>query len=427
MKKLLLICLLISLSTLAFAQDKKPVRLSSAQPESLGIKSEILTKIDSVARMAIAQKATPGCVVLVLKNGKIAFQKAYGHMRYDKQEPVTPETIYDLASVTKISATTVSVMKLYEEGKLDLEKTLGDYLPWTRNSDKTQLKIKDILLHEAGLVSFIPFYKETLDASGKPKAGFYKSKPDAVYSVRVGEGMYMKKNYMDTLYQKIITSRLGPRHKYVYSDNDFIFLGKIVEQVSGMPLDTYVTQTFYKPLNMATTGFKPLERFNVNNIAPTEVERYFRLKEIRGDVHDPGAAMFGGVAGHAGLFSSAADLAKLYQLLLNGGELEGIRLFKKSTIDYFTSYQTSVSRRGLGFDKPEKDNRYRKDPYPSKKVSLSTYGHTGFTGTCVWTDPKRQLVYIFLSNRVHPDSSNKLGQLGIRGAIQDIVYQSIEN
>lgn len=399
-----------------------------AQPEAAGLDETELNHIDDVALNAIEKGATPGCVVLVAKDGKVVFNRAYGHMNYDKKEPVTVESVYDLASVTKISATTVSVMKLYEEGKLSIEKTLGDYLPWVRGSDKASLKLKDILLHQAGLVAFIPFYKETLDPSGKPKPGFYKPAPDSIYSVRVAENMYMRKNWTDTLYQRILQSKLGPANKYVYSDNDFIFLGKVVEQITGMSLDQYARKTFYEPLHMLTTGFKPREHLPLNKIAPTENEKYFRLQQIRGDVHDPGAAMFGGIAGHAGLFSNAYDLAQLYQMLLNGGELNGVRLFRKETIDFFTAYHSEISRRGLGFDKPEKDNATRNEPYPSLSASPQTFGHTGFTGICVWADPKYNLLYIFMSNRVCPDGeNNNLGKLNVRPDIQEIIYKAIKN
>jgi beta-glucosidase-like glycosyl hydrolase/CubicO group peptidase (beta-lactamase class C family) len=389
-----------------------------------------LNQIDAVAANAIAKGATPGCVVLVAKDGKILFNKAYGHMNYDSKEAVTSESVYDLASVTKISATTVSVMRLYEEGKLDIKKTLGDYLPWVRGSNKAGLSLEDILLHQAGLVSWIPFYRETIDtATGRPKPGFYVAQPDAAHAVRVADHVYMRNDWVDTLYKRILQSKLGAAGKYVYSDNDFIFLGKIVEQVSGMPLDEYARIHFYEPLQMTTTTFKPREHLPLNTIAPTEQEKYFRLQLIRGDVHDPGAAMFGGVAGHAGLFSNAHDLAQLYLLLLNGGELNGVRLLKKQTIDYFTAYHSNVSRRGLGFDKPEKDNATLKEPYPTLSASPATFGHTGFTGICVWADPKYNLLYIFLSNRVCPEGggNGKLGQLNVRPAIHEIIYNALRN
>ena len=396
-------------------------------PESVGMSSAALNKIDQLAQEAISKGAAPGCVVLVARKGKLVYNKAFGYYNYDQAEPVQTGSVYDLASVTKISATTVAVMKLYEEGKLDLNKTIGDYLSWTKGSDKAALKIRDILLHQAGLNPFIPFYRETIDtATGKRLENLYAAEAKPDFTTRVAENVYLKNAWVDTMYQRILKSKLTPANKYVYSDNDFIFLGKIVEAISGKTLDLYASEIFYQPLGMQTTGFKPREKISLGQIVPTEYEPHFRAQLIRGDVHDEGASMFGGVSGHAGLFSNAYDLAKLYQMLLNGGELDGKRYLQQSTIDLFTAYNSDISRRGLGFDKPEKDNASRKEPYPSKSVSTATYGHTGFTGTCVWVDPAAELIYIFLSNRVTPTrNNNKLGQLNVRPNIQEAIYQAI--
>ena len=384
--------------------------------------------IDSIATDAIDKKAFPGCVVIAVHNGEIIYHKAFGHYKYEPSPAMSPESIFDLASVTKVSATTVSVMKLYEEGKLKLDKTLGDYLPWVRGSDKANLKIKDVLLHQAGLVPFIPFYKETIDsATGTPNPAIYSDKSKPGFTVRVAENIYLRNDWQDTIFNRILKSPLGPPNKYVYSDNDFIFLGKIVEALSGMTLDEYVQKNFYSKIGMATTGFKPRARFAVERMVPTETEKHFRRQTTQGDVHDEGASLFGGVAGHAGLFSDAYDLSMLYQMLANGGTFNGERCLKPETIKFFSAYHSDVSRRGYGFDKPEKDNATRKEPYPSALVSPETFGHTGFTGTCVWVDPKYDLVYIFLSNRVYPTrDNNKLSQMSIRGKIQDAIYRAID-
>jgi len=386
-----------------------------------------LMAVDSIVNDAITQKAFPGCVVLAVHDGEIIYHKAFGNYRYEQSAPMTYESIFDLASVTKISATTVSVMKLYDEGKLDIKKKLGDYLPWVKGTNKAGLELDDILLHQAGLVPFIAFYQETIDkTTGLPNPAIYSDKPKPGFTVRVAEKIYMRNDWQDTMFHRILQSKLGQAGKYVYSDNDFIFLGKIVEQITGMTLDEYVAKTFYQPMGMTTTGFKPRNRFPVDRMVPTETEKHFRMQTTQGDVHDEGASMFGGVAGHAGLFSDAYDLAMLYQMLLNGGEFNGERYIKKETIDYFTAYHSKSSRRGYGFDKPEKDNKIRKDPYPSFLASPETFGHTGFTGTCVWVDPKNNLVYVFLSNRVYPTrDNNKLGQMGIRGKIQDAIYRAL--
>lgn len=385
--------------------------------------------IDSIATDGIAKGAFPGAVVLAVQNGVVKYHKAFGNFGFDKKtNNVNLETVYDLASVTKISATTVAVMKLYEEGKLDLNKTLGDYFAPARGTDKSNLTVKDILLHQAGLNPYISFYKETIDpVSGMPSPNYYRTSIEPGFFIPVAKDLYLRDDYNDSMLLKIMRSGLSAKGKYVYSDNDFILLGKIVESITSKKLDEYVRQNFYMPLGMITTTFKPSERLGVERVAPTEEEKYFRRQLLRGYVHDEGAAMFGGVSGHAGLFSNAYDLSLLYQMLINDGELGGKRFFKPETIQLFSAYNSSISRRGLGFDKPEKDNFIRSEPYPSALASTETFGHTGFTGTCVWADPKSQLVYIFLSNRVYNTRTNNLlGQMNIRGKIQDAIYRALD-
>lgn len=424
-------------------KGKLPVTVCDAFPSGTGINSipapisyagvadihaEKFKVVDSLASEAIRQHAAPGMAVMAVKDGKIVFHKAYGYYTYDSTEKVSLESIYDLASVTKICATTLSVMKLYDQGKLDLNKTLGDYLPWVKGSNKENLKIDDILLHQAGLKAFIPFYRETIDtATGIPLPGFYDTAPTPQYGIKVADTMYMRSSWEDTIYKRILESPVGPRNKYIYSDNDFIFLGKIVEAISGMPLNKYVYNEFYRKLGLTTTGFLPLQRFPEQRIPPTEHEKIFRRQLLRGTVHDPGSAMFGGIAGHAGLFSDAYDLAVMMQMLLNGGKFNGYYFFSPETIKLFTAYGSKISRRGLGFDKPEKDNGTSKDPYPCRYASPLTFGHTGYTGTCVWVDPKYNLTFIFLSNRVNPDggTNTALYRLNTRTNIQDAIYKAI--
>lgn len=419
-----------------------PVSVTSAFPSGSGIQRSILPvateiigmdinalgSIDSIANDAIRQHATPGAVVLVAKDGKIAYYKTFGHYTYDSTEQVGLESIYDMASVTKIAATTVSIMKLYDQGRLDIDKTLGDYIKWVRGTDKEKIVIRDVLLHEARLKSFIPFYRETMDtASGVPSSRIYSGTMSAGFPYRVADSMFMQASYRDTLYKRIADSKLEKPNSYIYSDNDFIFLGLIVEAISGMKLEDYVRKEFYEPMGLVTTGFKPRERFPLSRISPTENETFFRRQLIRGDVHDPGAAMFGGVAGHAGLFSNAYDLAVILQMLLNKGVINGHRFLSDTTVMRFTSYGSSISRRGLGFDKPEKDNATRKEPYPTLNASPLTFGHTGFTGIGAWADPKHNLIYIFLSNRVHPNGSNKLLQMNVRPKIHEAIYRALRN
>lgn len=400
--------------------------LPITKPGNVGLDSGKLNAIDSIAENAISKGATPGCVVLVAKDGKIAYYKAFGYFNYDKAEKVTLESVYDMASVTKVCAATLAIMKLYEQGKINLSKTLGDYLPLARGTNKEKLIIKNILLHQAGLVSYIPFYRETIDSAGVPFPKLYAAEKSDSFSIQVTQNLFLRNDWRDTMYKRILQSPPGITGKYVYSDNDFIFLGKVVEALSGMSLDQYVKKEFYTPMVLSTTGFKPLEYMKIDHIAPTEIEPVFRRQQIRGYVHDPGAAMFGNVSGHAGLFSDAYDMAVIMQMLLNGGTFNGKRYLQKETIDLFTAYHSSVSRRGYGFDKPEKDNYKRAEPYPCLSASPATFGHTGFTGTCVWADPAYNLVYIFLSNRVDPDGNNtKLLKMNVRTEIQETIYKAL--
>jgi len=402
-------------------------KLPYSQPERVGLKTDVLEKIEKVALSAIDQGAFPGCVVLVARNGKVAYHRAFGFMDSAKTEPLQVNTVFDVASVTKTSATTVAVMKMVDEGKISLSASLGDYLPWVRGTNKEKLRIDDILLHQAGLTPFIPFYRELIDkTSGKVLPQFFSTTRNNTYSTPVAKNLFLRNDWQDSLLNRILKSPLSEHGKYVYSDNDFIFLGKIVEQLSGLSLDEYVQKTFYSPLQMLSTQYNPLKTMSEREIAPTEMEPHFRGQLIRGYVHDEGASLFGGVAGHAGLFSNAYDLAKLYQMLLQGGKWGNAQILNPSTVQLFTKYGSDVSRRGLGFDKPEKDNAHRNNPYPAKNVSPQTFGHTGFTGTCVWVDPAYDLVYVFLSNRVHPTrSNNKISSLQVRGRIQDIVYEAL--
>ncbi len=405
------------------------LQLPYAPAGKMGLNPQKLSIIDSIAEDGVAAGAYPGCVVLAAKDGKTVFARAYGKFNYDTRQPVGLNTIYDMASVTKVCATTLAVMRLYDQGKLKLNATLGTYLPWVRGTNKSHLRIRDVLLHQAGLVAFIPFYKYVIDpVTGVPLPRVFSHTRTGKFDIRVAQNLYMRHDYRDTMYHIILESRLGRRGRYVYSDNDFIFMGKIVERLSGMSLDHYVDRYFYKPMGLTSTGFLPRTRFDTNRIAPTQWEREFRMQHLHGDVHDPGAAMFGEVAGHAGLFSDVTDLSAIMQMLMNKGVYKGRRYLKASTIRLFSAYNSPHSRRGLGFDKPEKDNAKREDPYPARSVSPLTIGHTGYTGTCVWGDPKYNIVFIFLSNRVNPDGGEnlKLLHMNIRGKIQEAIYQAMK-
>lgn len=403
--------------------------LPVSTPDAQGINGLQMTHdIDSIANLGITEKAYPGCVVLVARHGKIIFEKAYGTYNYDTPEPVNLNSIYDMASVTKICGTTLGVMKLYDEGKLRLDKTLGTYLPWVRKSDKANLNIEDILLHQARLVADVVFYKKTVDPkTGMPLPEYFQPDSSARFSVRVAQNLYLKTGYDKVMNQSIVDSKLLPPNKYVYSDNDFILMADVVKAISGLRIDKYADKYFYKPMGLTSIGFNPRNRFDTNLVAPTEIDTYFRRQHLHADVHDEGSAMFGGDAGHAGLFSNAEDIGALLQMFLNGGKFKGKQYIKSSTLKLFTAYNSSISRRGIAFDKPQKDNYTTTDPhpYPSRFASPLTFGHTGYTGTCIWVDPKYDLVYVLLSNRVNPVRSDNLYKYNIRGAIEDAVYKAM--
>lgn len=391
-------------------------RLEYTVPEAVGINANNLQDIDKIAKEAMVEHATPGCVVLVAKDGKVIFNKAYGYHTYSADMPDKITDIFDVASMTKISATTIAAMQLKEEGKLNIDSTLRYYWPVTRNTNKANLQIREILLHQAGLIPDIP----TFD---KIKPTDHSADSSADYPIKVNNGYYLRKDYYkDIMLPAMLNSPLKTRGQYVYSDLSMIFMQQVIENILATPLNTYVQQQFYNRLSMQTAGFLPLYRFSFTQIVPSEDDEVYRHSELTGYVNDPTAALMGGVAGHAGLFASANDLAILYQMLLNKGRYGGDQFFKPETVEQFTSKQSPVSRRGLGFDRwdPLTDRKY-----PSELASPDTYGHTGYTGTCVWVDPKYNLVYIFLSNRTYPQASSKLGSLNIRPRIQDVVYKAI--
>lgn len=393
------------------------VRLGYTVPEEVGINSANLAAIDDIAREAISGRATPGCVVLVAKDGKVIYNKAYGSHTYDNSIPTRIDDIFDVASMTKISATTMEAMQLYDQGKLGLDSTAGTYIPQTRGTNKSGLTLRELLAHQSGLIPDISTFERV-------RASDHSADSSAAFPTKVNDGYYLRKHYFqDVMWPAMLNSSLKTRGQYVYSDVGMCYIQQIVENITSTPLNNYVQSHFYDPLGMQTAGFLPLYRFPANRIPPTEDDRKDRKTLIDGYVHDPTAALMGGVAGHAGLFASANDIAILYQMMLSRGLYGGVQYIKPETVDQWTSKQSAVSRRGLGFDRwdpiPERH-------YPSRKASDLTYGHTGFTGTCVWVDPKQNLVYVFLSNRVYPNVGNKLGSTNIRPRIQDAIYEAIE-
>ena len=393
------------------------IRLQYTVPEDAGISSFNLINIDNIASEAIINQATPGCVVLVIKDGKVIFNKAYGYHTYSKLLPDKVTDIFDVASMTKVSATTMEAMQLYDQGKLNLDSTAGTYLPMARQSNKNTLKVREILEHQAGLIPDIP----TFDLI---KPTDHTADSSAAFPTMVNDNYFLRKDYFkDVMWPEILNSPVKTRGEYVYSDLSMIMMQQIEEMITSTPLNEYVQDQFYLPLGMQRAGFLPLYRFSATQIIPTEDDQQYRHALLDGYVHDPTSALMGGVAGHAGLFASANDLAILYQMILNRGTYGGEQYIKPETVDLFTAKQSNVSRRGLGFDRwdPNPDHHY-----PSKLASPLAYGHTGFTGTAIWVDPKVNLVYVFLSNRVNPSVGGKLSSLNIRPRIQDAIYEAIQ-
>jgi beta-N-acetylhexosaminidase len=396
-------------------------RLKISSPEEVGLHTDELKRMDFIAQKGIEAKAYPGCQLLVAKGGKVIWNKCYGTDAYESTQPVKPENLYDLASITKVAATTLAVMKLFEQHKINLDGVVGDYLDLPKDATIKNLKLRDVLTHQAGLKAFFMFYRPTV---GTNKDKYYRNEPDSIFNVQVADSLFIRKDYPDTMWSIIIHSDVDPHPKYVYSDNDFYIMQKIVEHVTGKKLDEYVEEQFYKPMGLTRIGFKPLKKFKQNDIMPEEWDTVFRKQVVWGYVHDPGAAMYGQVAGHAGVFSNAFDLAAVFQMLLNNGVYNGKRFLDSATIHYFTQRQSKISRRGFGFDKPEPDVTKASPCYVG--TPLNTFGHTGFTGTCVWSDPDNDLTYIFLSNRVYPNAENNLlVKMGIRTDLQEIIYKSL--
>ncbi|WP_245704529.1 serine hydrolase domain-containing protein [Daejeonella rubra] len=393
-------------------------RLKYTVPEEVGINSAALRGIDEIAAEAIRSKAAPGAVVMVVLDGKVIYNKAFGTRTYTDSTPTRINDIYDLASVTKTSATTMAVMRLFEQEKLKLDTNVGAYIPKARSTNKTEISVREVMLHQAGFIPYIPFYRNLIESD-------FRRDSTAAFPTKVADNYFIRKGYFaKVMWPQMLNSTLANRGKYVYSDLSMYFMKEMVERQSGKPMENYVMDQFYKPLGMTRAGFNPRLRFSKDEIIPTEDDQAFRKTLLEGYVHDQGAAMVGGVSGHAGLFSSTNDLAILYQMLLNRGSYGGTEYFKPGTVDMFTAKQSDVSRRGLGFDRWDPEST---KGYPSRLASPQTFGHTGYTGTCVWVDPKYNLVYIFLSNRVNPGVSTKLIELNIRGRIQDVIYEAIGN
>jgi beta-N-acetylhexosaminidase len=399
-------------------------------PEEFGIKSNHLTKIDDICINGIKNKAFPGCQVLVAKEGNVIYNKSFGYHTYDTLKRVEEDDIYDIASITKIAASTLSLMYLKDKKIIHLDSSLSVYLgPLVDTTAYKTLTLKEMLAHQAGLISWIPFYQETIH-KGQPRFDVYSLAKSELYPYRVAENFYINKDFNHQIFQKILTAPIKDRGKYKYSDLGYYFFQKIIEQETQKKLDIFVKEQFYTPMGLSTLGYKPRNYYPLDKITPTEHDFLFRKQLVQGDVHDPGAAMLGGVGGHAGLFSNANDLAKLMQMYLNKGTYGGDRYLSEETINEFIACQfckgnaETDNRRAAGFDKPVLSGT---GGPTCDCISKDSFGHTGFTGTMAWADPDEKVVYIFLSNRVYPNAENKkLITEGHRTQIMKVIYEAIQ-
>ncbi len=409
-----------------------PIRLKYTMPEELGISSNDLAEVDKIIEEGMHAKAYPGVQVYIAKEGKVIYNKSFGKHTYDGVREVKASDLYDLASVTKIASTLLSIMELDSKGKIDLDDQLGMYLKETKGTPYEKLVLRDILAHQAGLAAWIPFYNKTL-YKGQPRFDIYSKAESEKYKVRVTDQLFMIDEYRDTIMYRILhRAKVKEEKNYRYSDIGYYLLKEIVEQEVKMPIDEYNKIHFYDELGMHRTAFKPYRFYPLSEIPPTEKDQVFRKQLIHGDVHDPGAAMLGGVGGHAGLFSNANDLGKLMQVYLDGGKYAGKNYLSAEVISEYAKCQfckdsiprdKEENRRGAGFDKPA----FHGNPGPTCDcISFNSFGHSGFTGTYAWVDPDHDLVYVFLSNRVYPDANNKkLLSLNIRTRIQEKIYEAI--
>jgi len=431
------------------------LRLKYSIPEEVQIASEKLSVIDEMVLNAINAGALPGCQILVARNGVVFFNKEYGKTRYDNLAvPVTPQHIYDLASISKIAATLPAVMALYDQGNFNLQGRLVDYLPELRGNNKANITMIDLLTHQSRLPSHINFYFQTiepldstrrlispvrsslhtirltarsfLNSQRRFKHGLFSESEDDKHRLQVAEDMYIINSFRDTIFNGILDARLLSRRQYVYSDLGFIMLEKVLERLNGQPLDEFVAQRFYRQLGASTLAFNPLKHFPHRRIVPTSNDTIFRKQWLQGYINDENAALMGGIAGHAGLFGNANDLAKLMQMFLNMGTYGGERYVREETLAEFTKrpFARQGNRRGIGFDKPNLSPR--SNDLMGNNASGNSFGHTGFTGTMTWADPDNGLLFVFLSNRVCPDvSNNQLAALQLRALIYEALVKAM--
>jgi beta-N-acetylhexosaminidase len=398
-------------------------RLKYTVPEELGIASEKLSKIDEIAENAVRAHVFPGCQVVVAVKGKIIYRRSFGTTMYGNGDTITNDHLYDIASVTKVASSTVSLMKLASEGKFDVDKTLGELIPEKVEGTRfAKLKAVDMLTHQAGLTPWIAFYKSTVK-NGQPDPLVYSKTKKEGFSTPVAKDLWIADDYRDQMYRSILASPLDPGKGYEYSDLGYYFFNPFIGKAAGIPQDQYVQKEIYAPLGLRRITYLPLQKFPLSMIVPTEFDKEFRQQVVHGYVHDPGAAMLGGVAGHAGIFANATDLAAVMQLLLNKGQIGDQSIIDPKIVMQYTACQfCPKNRRAIGFDRPVQGGG---GPATSL-ASQQSFGHSGFTGTLVWADPAYDINYVFLSNRVYPDADNwKIRDMGIRTEIQKVIYEAV--
>lgn len=421
-------------------------------PEEYGLSSTILQRIDSIALDGIRQGAYPGCQIVVMKDGHLMVDKTFGTHSGEGSNRVQPTDVYDLASLSKTTGTLLALMKLYDKGRFNLTDKISYYLPFLQRTNKKDITIQELLYHQSGLPSGIALYQEAIDKDSyegrlfsarkdahhsvqlgtstwaNPKFEFKKEYVSPIekdgYTLQISDSLWLNPTFLKEMEKKIVEAPMKLK-TYTYSDVGFVLLRLLVEELAGVPMDTYLQREFYQPMGLGHTGYLPLRRLPKSVVIPSSIDNFLRKTTLRGFVHDETAAFQGGVSGNAGLFSTALEVAQVYQMLLNGGELNGKRYLSKETCQLFTTEVSKISRRGLGFDKPDTKNP-RMSPCGTH-ATAKVYGHTGFTGTCAWVDPDNKLVYVFLSNRIYPKVTNsKLSKMNIRENIQDVIYEAIK-
>jgi len=358
-------------------------------------------KIDSLINSSITLKNFPGAQLFVKFKDSIIINKSYGFHTYDSIIKVKQKHVYDLASLTKVLASTFSIMKLYDEDKLQLEDKVSDYFPELKRSNKKNTTIFQSLSHTSGWIPYISHQNFIKNRNGNLKKSIVRTKIDKRFSIKMNNNLFLKNTYSKKLFKRIKKSKLNRIDTYDYSGLFFFYVPNLIYKMTGYSFENYFKNTFINKKEITLT-FNPTKIFSKDKIVPSEYDSIFRKGLIHGFVHDEAASFMGGVSGNAGLFGNAEGVGSLLSFLESNSTM-----FKQSTIQKFTSYafENSQIRRGLGFDKPYSNNDYGE--YPNKNLSKTSFGHTGFTGTMFWVDPEKKLTIVLLTNRVYPSRKNE--------------------